>query len=932
MMTMTSQANTFDDYLKLFRCEQGKTSNFTHTRIGSKELNVYSGVYCIPDDKRNEFYDIYYDHIFTKKRQEYLTEKQLIENGPIMVDLDLHYDPTVDTRLHTRDHILDLIILYVEQISKLMKINEQVTIPVFVFEKPNVNMLDIKTKDGIHLIIGVKMHKALQVMLRDRVKEEIETMWDDLPIINTWDAVLDEGVTRGHCNWQLYGSRKPGHKAYELTGVYDMTYNTTLDEWEIEETKVSTYDVKKNFKLLSAQYADHVTFPINETIKYEYEQALDKFNKKTSSKATIKKNLKIKSDANAADDDLSSISSIEQIDRHLDNIFNEIRPIEYELKETHDFVMILPEKFYGPGSFDKWIRVGWALKNTSEKLFMSWVKFSSQSSEFSFDQIPNLYEMWKRFEYKTEDALTNRSIMYWAKNNSEKNKYDNVRSATIDYFINQTIQTSTEFDFASVLFNIFKDQFVCASIKGTLWYQYRGQKWEEIDSGSTLRLLISKDMHDIYVKKCSEAVLELHSLDQSDDRYENLKKKMNKITDICVLLKKTSWKNNIMREAQELFYDRDFLSKLDQNPYLLCCNNGVIDFKNKLFRKGQPDDYISMSTNIDYMQTVTGETNEGILNEINEFMRQLFPVEALRTYMWEHLASCLIGTNENQTFNIYTGSGANGKSKLVDLISKCLGDYKGTVPLPLITQKRTSIGSTSSEIVQLKGTRLAVMQEPSKGDQINEGIMKEITGGDPIQGRALFRDMVTFIPQFKLVVTTNTLFEIKSNDDGTWRRIRKCDFMSKFVDEPFQNELKFPREHYPYQYKIDKKLDTKFVEWAPIFLSKLVEIGYRTGGNVKDCQEVLSASEEYRNGQDYLSEFARDKIQKVLGRKIKKSELMETFKNWYIINYGRGVPKGKELYDFMDRRYGNYKGCWNNVSIIYDEDEGATTAGDIEEM
>ena len=56
-----------------------------------------------------------------------------------------------------------------------------------------------------------------------------------------------------------------------------------------------------------------------------------------------------------------------------------------------------------------------------------------------------------------------------------------------------------------------------------------------------------------------------------------------------------------------------------------------------------------------------------------------------------------------------------------------MGDYKGTVPITLITQKRNSIGSTSSEIVQLMGTRYAVMQEPSKGDRINEGIMKEIT-------------------------------------------------------------------------------------------------------------------------------------------------------------------------------------------------------------
>ena len=114
------------------------------------------------------------------------------------------------------------------------------------------------------------------------------------------------------------------------------------------------------------------------------------------------------------------------------------------------------------------------------------------------------------------------------------------------------------------------------------------------------------------------------------------------------------------------------------------------------------------------------------------------------------------------------GSGRNGKSMLVSLMAKTLGEYKGTVPTTLITQKRGSIGGASPEVIQLKGLRYAVMQEPSKGDKINEGIMKEITGGDPIQARGLYKESETFIPQLKLAVCSNVLLEISSNDDGTW--------------------------------------------------------------------------------------------------------------------------------------------------------------------
>ena len=349
-----------------------------------------------------------------------------------------------------------------------------------------------------------------------------------------------------------------------------------------------------------------------------------------------------------------------------------------------------------------------------------------------------------------------------------------------------------------------------------------------------------------------------------------MRKRTSKLADIATLLKKTQWKNNIMREARELFYDPDFMDNLDQNPYLLCFNNFVIDFKNKCHRKGQPDDYISKCTNIDYVK-LNRKKHGKTMDKLMTFMEQLFPIEELREYMWQHLASVLVGTMDNQTFNIYTGSGRNGKSCLVDLMSKGLGDYKGTVPITLITQKRNSIGSTSSEIVQLMGTRYAVMQEPSKGDKINEGIMKEITGGDPIQGRALFKDTVTFTPQFKLVVCTNTLFDIKSNDDGTWRRIRVCDFKSKFLAKPYEDDLNFPKEQYPYQYQLDKQLDQNFDEWAPIFMSMLVEKAYETGGLVQDCDIVKASSDEYREGQDYLAEFAKEKIIRSEGDKIKKT-------------------------------------------------------------
>ena len=252
-------------------------------------------------------------------------------------------------------------------------------------------------------------------------------------------------------------------------------------------------------------------------------------------------------------------------------------------------------------------------------------------------------------------------------------------------------------------------------------------------------------------------------------------------------------------------------------------------------------------------------------------------------------------------------------------MSHTLGDYKGTVPITLVTEKRTSIGGTSSEVMQLKGIRYAVMQEPSKGVKLNEGIMKELTGGDPLQARALFQESETFEPQFKLVVCTNNLFDIDSNDDGTWRRIRKCDFLSKFIDE---NETH--TDDTQFVFIKDKELKEKLPQLAPVFASMLVKLAFKTGGNVEDCLTVNEASNKYRKGQDHIAAFVEDRIIKSDNNsdRIGKVSLYQEFKLWFQQEQGaRKMPKGEELYNYMEKKFGHYKkNGWHGIKFIMCEE------------
>jgi len=243
MSTASSSANEYEQYMKQFYIKKGDPSSaglsFTHTRIPSPEHGVVGGTFCIAPEKLPEFWAKYSKHVITNRRHEYLTEKQLQNGGPILVDLDFRYGTHIDTRQHTSEDIENIIGLYMNEISKILNIEdgEKKEISVFVFEKPNVNTDDEKyTKDGIHLIIGIHADRIIQYMLRNAVLAKISEVLKHLPLKNSWDDILDDNISRiqSPVGWQLYGSRKPGHEAYELKSQFNFVYVKTENNEEYD--------------------------------------------------------------------------------------------------------------------------------------------------------------------------------------------------------------------------------------------------------------------------------------------------------------------------------------------------------------------------------------------------------------------------------------------------------------------------------------------------------------------------------------------------------------------------------------------------------------------------------------------------------------------------------------------------------------------------
>jgi P4 family phage/plasmid primase-like protien len=951
-----------NDFLAKHTVPKGSDKTITNTRIGNKESNIYGGSYHIPQAEYPTFFKLYYRDVIVPKKKEYLTEKQLNGNGPILVDIDFRHDYEVDERQYTKEHVDDLIDGYLEEFKKMYQLDENTKFPVYVFEKPSVNRLkeENKTKDGIHMIFGIQADHVVQQLLRQRMLVRAQDMWSDFPKTNTWEDVFDAGISKGGTNWQLYGSRKPNYERYQLTHVFEVTFDDSDSEFMRKEIPIKSFNMEENLEKLSVRYENHLSL----FMKSEFIARCEQFktvnrigtqgtqgggtqgmagggqgtlSNQLQHAPNIFQNLVLDTSA------LSRISNAEEMAYALNQFLDSVTEshLDYELKATYEFVNILPETYYGDGSYSKWIRVGWVLKNTSPKLLIVWLAFSAKAKNFQYSSVRELCEKWNSFDLRKHGGLTKLSLIHWAKTDARE-EYERVRRRTIDYYVEQTIKSSSaskkdsdrtgcgDFDLANVLYQLYKHEFVCVSVKANIWYQYKNNRWSEIDSGTTLRKAISVQLRDLYNQKTiglmntittddvQEETRTISEPVQPTQAEEVGKPRSIRILNICQRLANTNDKKNIMTEAKELFYDGSFLGKMDTNPYLLCFKNGVIDFKEKIFRKGQPEDNISMCTNIDYIP-LNPAIHQKTMDDINDFMNKLFPEKELCEYMWQHMASTLCGTSANQTFNMYIGVGSNGKSVLVDLLAKVLGDYKGDVPLTLVTDKRGKVGGLAPEIVQLKGKRYAVMQEPSKGDVINEGMMKQLTSGkDQIQGRAPYMPQtISFIPQFKLVVTCNTLMGVKANDHGTWRRIRAVPFKALFTDNPIEGD-----KEKPYQYKLDKYIDEKFDEWKEVFAAMLVNIMYETNGVVTDCDIVMAKSNEYRQSQDYISEFIRDRVSKDIGGRIKKMELNNEFSIWYMANYGGRGPSPKDLHEYMDKEFGRQKNqMWTGVKIKYERDE-----------
>jgi P4 family phage/plasmid primase-like protien len=795
--------STLHEFMQAHKVESG--FEFTHTSLGQIPFTFY-----VPFDDMNLFYKLY-EKAITAGDLLHITEKNR-HVGPIVIDMDFKLSEekakslTEDGR---RVYNKSLIKKIVQAYSNVCKTSFDLdgTENIYVMEKASkVNC----TKDGLHIVIPkIATRASVKHMIRKEVIEILKDSIAELNCTNSIEDIIDDSVIEKN-NWYMYGSGKLGSSPYNVTTIYNIENGTkeSLEEFYDGLTNLAEYFSIRN-KYKETELLPEVIEAVQENEKIEED---------LKKKSLLKKKIIGSSNANRPKKTCNNIEMVKQ----LVEILNPTRA----------------------NSYDSWIRLGWCLHNIDEELDAVWETFSLNSAKYKRGECSKIWNQMK------EGGLGIGSLHMWAKEDNPC-KYAEIMKNDLRTFLYESLSGSHH-DIARVVYNIYQHTFVCSSFKYKNWYEFKNHSWHSSDSGIGLRSCLSEQVYRVYKIEAIENEQKALTCTNESDR-KNFEDKAKIFRDLGSKLRNTAFKENVMKECSELFYVSKFEENLDSNPNLIGFENGVYDLEEHLFRDGRPEDNISFTTGVSYTPY---DKSHPINEHINNYMAQVLPNKSVRYYVLKLFASFLSGYIKEQKFYIWTGSGSNSKSKLVELFEKSMGDYCCKFPITMLTQKRVASNAANSELARAKGKRFGCLQEPSEDEKINIGLMKELSGGDKIMARALYKEPFEFNPQFKMLLLCNHLPQVPSDDGGTWRRIRVVEFTSKFVENPKADN----------EYPIDYDLSAKMEGWTENFISMLIHYykKYEREG-MSEPAEVLKCTTDYKHQNDHMSFFVNAKFEKFSG-------------------------------------------------------------------
>jgi putative DNA primase/helicase len=232
--------------------------------------------------------------------------------------------------------------------------------------------------------------------------------------------------------------------------------------------------------------------------------------------------------------------------------------------------------------------------------------------------------------------------------------------------------------------------------------------------------------------------------------------------------------SSILTVASKLSEFAYTVDDLDAAPHLLNTPAATINLDTMTAQRHDPGDRITKITRGDYSHSAfTG-------SRWATFIAEVLPDQHVRRYLQKLLGAALFGEVVHDVLVILNGEGRNGKSALVEAVVHALDGYGVTTTPGLLMERHYDTHPT--ELMSLRGARLAVAAETQKGRRLDAEKMKRLTGGDTITARKIARDEVSWRPTHTLLLATNDLPVVDSRSVAVWERLRVIPFTETFTE------------------------------------------------------------------------------------------------------------------------------------------------------
>lgn len=407
-----------------------------------------------------------------------------------------------------------------------------------------------------------------------------------------------------------------------------------------------------------------------------------------------------------------------------------------------------------------------------------------------------------------------------------------------------------------------------------LWYIYNGSFWEMDESG-----IINKYV-DMMIETMKNEKISIPDGMDEDKAKESFHK----------FIKKTRGNNAKKAIVNELQHRVPVLhNEFDTDKTLLNTENGYVDLTSGILHDHDIEKMFSKQTNAEFTDKVDAPEWERFLNQIFNNDQDLIH------YIQKAVGYSLTGSVKEQVMFFLYGNGRNGKSVFIDTIADLLGNYAKTMQAESIMIRQTS-GTANSDIARLEGARLVISSEPNEGVRLDEGLVKQLTGGDKVTARFLYGKEFEFEPEFKIWLATNHKPIIRGTDDGIWRRLMLIPFDVQIPDSKVDKDLK---------YKL-KREEVGILNWAVDGAVMWQKEG------LNPPQSVLEASKEYRSEMDVIDMFVSDNCEKYKDYEAPAGQLFKLYKTWatdnseYVMSKQRFSTEMKAKYKYMKNRNGRY--------------------------